>query len=68
MNLSPMNLSPMNLSIEKPDSLKAVKPAARKDAGVPFRNMIYGFQSETFREFPRDIIVDSLCDFVERFA
>lgn len=37
-----------------------------RNAGVPSCGVTYGFQPETFREFPPDVLVDRLEDFVDR--
>ncbi len=39
-----------------------------RNAGVSSCGVTYGFQPETFREFPPDVMVDRLEDFAERFA
>ena len=39
-----------------------------RNAGVSSCGVTYGFQPETFREFPPDVMVDHLADFAERFA
>jgi len=39
-----------------------------RNAGVSSCGVTYGFQPETFREFPPDITVDRLEDFAERFV
>jgi phosphoglycolate phosphatase len=39
-----------------------------RNAGVPSCGVTYGFQPETFREFPPDLVVDRLEDFTGRFA
>jgi phosphoglycolate phosphatase len=39
-----------------------------RNAGVSSCGVTYGFQPETFREFPPDLMVDRLEDFAERFA
>jgi len=38
-----------------------------RNAGVASCGVTYGFQPETFREFPPDVLVDRLEDFAERF-
>jgi phosphoglycolate phosphatase len=37
-----------------------------RNAGVPSCGVTYGFQPETFREFPPDVLVDSLPEFADR--
>lgn len=37
-----------------------------RNAGVPCCGVTYGFQPETFNEFPPDLLVDRLEDFAER--
>jgi phosphoglycolate phosphatase len=39
-----------------------------RNAGVASCGVTYGFQPETFREFPPDVLVDRLEDFAERFV
>ncbi|MDP9054090.1 MAG: HAD hydrolase-like protein [Acidobacteriota bacterium] len=39
-----------------------------RNAGVASCGVSYGFQPETFREFPPDVLVDSLEEFADRFA
>jgi phosphoglycolate phosphatase len=39
-----------------------------RNAGVSSCGVTYGFQPETFREFPPDVMVDRLEDFAERFT
>jgi phosphoglycolate phosphatase len=39
-----------------------------RNAGVASCGVKYGFQPETFREFPPDILVDRLEDFADRFV
>lgn len=39
-----------------------------RNAGVASCGVTYGFQPETFREFPPDVLVDRLEDFAERFT
>jgi phosphoglycolate phosphatase len=39
-----------------------------RNAGVPSCGVTYGFQPETFREFPPDVLVDRLEDFAARFT
>jgi phosphoglycolate phosphatase len=39
-----------------------------RNAGVPSCGVTYGFQPETFREFPPDVLVDRLEDFADRFT
>jgi phosphoglycolate phosphatase len=39
-----------------------------RNAGVSSCGVTYGFQPETFREFPPDVVVDRLEDFAERFT
>jgi phosphoglycolate phosphatase len=39
-----------------------------RNAGVASCGVTYGFQPETFREFPPDVLVDRLEDFADRFA
>jgi phosphoglycolate phosphatase len=39
-----------------------------RNAGVPSCGVTYGFQPETFREFPPDLLVDRLEDFADRFT
>jgi phosphoglycolate phosphatase len=39
-----------------------------RNAGVASCGVAYGFQPETFREFPPDIVVDRLEDFANRFT
>lgn len=39
-----------------------------RNAGVASCGVTYGFQPETFREFPPDILVDRLEDFAARFV
>lgn len=38
-----------------------------RNAGVPVCGVTYGFQPESFREFPPDVLVDRLEDFAARF-
>jgi len=38
-----------------------------RNAGVPSCGVTYGFQPETFLEFPPDVLVDRLEDFADRF-
>jgi phosphoglycolate phosphatase len=38
-----------------------------RNAGVASCGVTYGFQPETFREFPPDVLVDRLEDFTDRF-
>ena len=38
-----------------------------RNAGVGSCGVTYGFQPETFREFPPDVLVDRLEDFADRF-
>ena len=38
-----------------------------RNAGVASCGVTYGFQPETFREFPPDVLVDRLEDFADRF-
>jgi len=39
-----------------------------RNAGVASCGVTYGFQPETFREFPPDVLVDRLEDFADRFV
>lgn len=39
-----------------------------RNAGVGSCGVTYGFQPETFREFPPDVLVDRLEDFADRFV
>ncbi len=39
-----------------------------RNAGVSSCGVTYGFQPETFREFPPDVLVDRLEDFADRFV
>jgi phosphoglycolate phosphatase len=39
-----------------------------RNAGVASCGVTYGFQPETFQEFPPDVLVDRLEDFADRFA
>ena len=39
-----------------------------RNAGVPCCGVTWGFQPETFQEFPPDVLVDRLEDFAERFT
>lgn len=39
-----------------------------RNAGVASCGVTYGFQPETFREFPPDVMVDRLEDFADRFV
>jgi phosphoglycolate phosphatase len=39
-----------------------------RNAGVPSCGVTYGFQPETFLEFPPDVLVDRLEDFADRFS
>jgi phosphoglycolate phosphatase len=39
-----------------------------RNAGVASCGVTYGFQPETFREFPPDVLVDRLEEFADRFA
>jgi len=39
-----------------------------RNAGVASCGVTWGFQPETFREFPPDVLVDRLEDFADRFA
>jgi phosphoglycolate phosphatase len=38
-----------------------------RNAGVASCGVTYGFQPETFREFPPDVLVDRLEEFADRF-
>ncbi len=38
-----------------------------RNAGVPVCGVTYGFQPESFREFPPDVLVDRMEDFAARF-
>jgi phosphoglycolate phosphatase len=38
-----------------------------RNAGVPVCGVTWGFQPETFREFPPDVLVEHMADFAERF-
>ena len=38
-----------------------------RNAGVAVCGVTYGFQPESFREFPPDLVVDRMEDFASRF-
>ena len=59
------------LSAEREDTWmvgdSAVDVQTARNAGVPVCGVTWGFQPETLREFPPDILVDRIEDFAERF-